>query len=191
MKLVPSLALLALALAAGPAFAHPGHGGDSLIAGFSHPFTGADHVLAMTAVGLLAAQRGGKALWLWPAAFVIAMLSGYGWGVIQPGAPLFEPAVLASVIVLGALTAVQARTPLAVGAALIAASGLCHGYVHGSESPPGAGWAFPAGFALATVALHGAGLAMGLAARRLGHVAFVRVAGGGVAAVGVLLVLAG
>lgn len=44
-------AAAALALIAGPALAHPGHGGASLAAGLLHPLTGADHVLAMTAVG--------------------------------------------------------------------------------------------------------------------------------------------
>ena len=80
-----------------------------------HPLTGLDHMLAMLAVGLVAAQRGGAALWLWPAGFVAAMLAGYGLGVGLPGSPLFEPGVLASVIILGALATAQARVPLALG----------------------------------------------------------------------------
>jgi urease accessory protein len=189
MKPARRLSVIALALlAAGPALAHPGHGGDSLMAGLAHPFSGADHLLAMTAVGLMAAQRGGRAMALWPAAFVGAMLAGYGLGVAAPGAPLIEPGVLASVMVLGALTAAQVQTPLTVGAALIGAFGLCHGYAHGAEGAPGAG--FPVGFTLSTLALHGAGLVMGLAARRMDRPLLVRVAGAGVAAGGLLLVLA-
>ena len=34
------------------AWAHPGHGATSGIAGFAHPFSGVDHLLAMIAVGL-------------------------------------------------------------------------------------------------------------------------------------------
>jgi urease accessory protein len=132
-----------------------------------HPFTGLDHMLAMLAVGVVAAQRDGRALWLWPAAFVSAMLAGYGLGVALPGSPLFEPGVLASVIVLGALATAQVRIPLAAGVGLIGACGLSHGYVHGAEGPTGAGFAFPLGFALATAGLHAVGLMMGLAARRL------------------------
>ena len=41
--------------------------------GFAHPLGGLDHVLAMVAVGLLAAQLGGRALWFVPAAFVVTM----------------------------------------------------------------------------------------------------------------------
>ena len=168
MKPIRSLALAALGLlAASPALAHPGHASDTLAAGLMHPLTGLDHLLAMLAVGVVAAQRGGKALWLWPAAFVVAMLAGYGLGVGLPGSPLFEPGVLASVIILAALATAQARIPLALGAGVIGACGLCHGYVHGAESPAGAGLAFPLGFALATAGLNAAGLALGLGARRL------------------------
>ena len=168
MKHARTLVLAALAaLLAGPALAHPGHGADTLTAGLTHPLTGLDHLLAMLAVGVVAAQRGGRAMWLWPASFVGAMLAGYGLGAALPGSPLFEPGVLASMIVLGALIAGQARVPLAFGAALIGACGLCHGYVHGAESPAGAGLGFPIGFVLATTTLHVAGLTLGLAARRL------------------------
>jgi urease accessory protein len=168
VKPIRSLALAALVFAAAtPALAHPGHGSDTLAAGLMHPLTGLDHMLAMLAVGLVAAQRGGRALWLWPSSFVTAMLAGYGLGVSLPGSPLFEPGVLASVIVLAALATAQVRVPLVFGAGLIGACGLCHGYVHGAESPAGAGLSFPLGFALVTAGLHAAGLMLGLAARRL------------------------
>jgi urease accessory protein len=189
-RILPALGAVAFAIAAGPALAHPGHGADAL-AGLAHPLTGADHLLAMTAVGLLAAQRGGRALWAWPAAFVAAMLAGYGLGLAAPGVPLVEPAILASVMVLGALTAAQTRTPLALGIALIGAFGLCHGYAHGAESPADAGLGFPLGFALTTAALHAAGVGLGLAAMRLRRPGLLAAAGLGVAAGGVLLALAG
>ena len=58
------------------ALAHPGHGADGLAAGFAHPISGIDHVLAMVAVGCLAAQIGGRALWALPAAFMGMMMAG-------------------------------------------------------------------------------------------------------------------
>lgn len=69
-----TLLTLALVAASSPAFAHldPGQHG-SFAAGFSHPFFGADHMLAMVAVGLWAALLGGAALWQTPSAFVGAM----------------------------------------------------------------------------------------------------------------------
>src|ERR1700732_3449442 len=67
------------ALAPTIAFAHPGHDGASLVSGFMHPLGGLDHIIAMVAVGLLAARLGGRALWLVPASFVAALaLAGLG-----------------------------------------------------------------------------------------------------------------
>ena len=71
LKRVPSLAVAALVLTAGPAFAHVGAGSvDTFGHGFFHPLGGIDHILAMVAVGLFAANLGGAALWLVPSAFV-------------------------------------------------------------------------------------------------------------------------
>ena len=53
----------ALLLAPSVAFAHPGHGESSLLAGFIHPFGGIDHLLAMTAVGLFAFILAGVRCW--------------------------------------------------------------------------------------------------------------------------------
>ena len=58
MKRLAALALPALVLLPQAALAHPGHGAAmGPEAGFLHPLLGADHVLAMVAVGLLAALR--------------------------------------------------------------------------------------------------------------------------------------
>ena len=54
------LVLAALA-AASIAQAHPFHAGDGWSAGLAHPLFGADHALAMIAVGIWAAQLGRRA----------------------------------------------------------------------------------------------------------------------------------
>ncbi|RZK94945.1 MAG: urease accessory protein, partial [Methylobacterium sp.] len=82
MKRLAALALPALVLLPQAALAHPGHGeAAGLVHGFLHPVSGADHVLAMVAVGLLAALRGGRALWALPAAFLALMAAGAGLGM--------------------------------------------------------------------------------------------------------------
>ena len=54
--------------------AHPGVGqAHDLMHGFVHPFTGLDHVIAMLAVGVFAAQLGGRTLWLVPGTFIAVM----------------------------------------------------------------------------------------------------------------------
>lgn len=52
-SVVPSLLL---ALAASPAWAHPGYGASGLPTGLPHPITGPDHLLATFGVGLLPGQ---------------------------------------------------------------------------------------------------------------------------------------
>jgi urease accessory protein len=173
-----------------PALAHPGHGPHDLAAGLAHPLTGVDHLLAMVAVGLWAALRGDKALWAWPLAFVGAMLAGYGLGQAGLHHSLIEPAILASVIVLGALVAANACVPTLVGMAIIASFGLAHGLAHGAEAPAGAGPSFPLGFAASTAVLHLAGLGVGLVLTRLKQPIMMRTLGLGAAVGGVLLVFA-
>src|SRR5215831_6851722 len=65
------LSAVALTLLPIAASAHVGVGDThGFVHGFSHPVSGIDHVLAMVAVGLLAAHLGGRALWLVPMTFV-------------------------------------------------------------------------------------------------------------------------
>ena len=61
MNLRNSLSALALLFTPTLAFAHPGHGTSGLLAGLGHPLGGLDHLLAMLAVGLWAAQQQGQA----------------------------------------------------------------------------------------------------------------------------------
>ena len=96
------------------AHAHTGVGQASgFMHGFSHPFSGLDHILAMVAVGLFAAQRGGRALWLVPLTFVAMMAVGGALGVYGVALPMVELGIAASVIVLGAAVAMQANLPVA------------------------------------------------------------------------------
>ena len=76
-KLLMFAAMLGASGVAAPALAHTGVSAThDLTHGFLHPLGGLDHVLAMVAVGLYAAQLGGRSLWLLPSAFVGAMLAG-------------------------------------------------------------------------------------------------------------------
>ena len=78
-----------LALAANAAQAHTGIGSTAGFGhGFAHPLGGIDHVLAMVAVGLFAAQLGGRALWLVPLSFVAMMVVGGAVGMAGIGLPL-------------------------------------------------------------------------------------------------------
>jgi hypothetical protein len=70
---------LGIALAAIPvtAFAHTGHGiAQGFSSGFVHPLQGLDHLIAMVAVGMIAARMGGRSLWALPAAFLSMLALG-------------------------------------------------------------------------------------------------------------------
>ena len=181
----------ALAFAASPAEAHTfGADGAGFAAGFGHPLLGLDHVLAMVAVGAWAAQLGGRATWQIPAAFVYALVLGAALALAGLPLPVVEPGILASVLAFGLLIAFAVRLPAPVGMALAAMFALCHGHAHGAEMPLAADpLLYGAGFILATVALHAAGVALGWAARLLSP-ALTRAAGAAVAAAGLWTLLA-
>lgn len=178
-----------VSLTATPALAHVDVGQtSSFMAGLLHPIGGLDHILAMVAVGLWAVLKGGRAVWIWPLAFVAVMLVGGALGMAGVTIPFVEPGIIASIVVLGLLTALAVNLPVAAGAALIAVFSLFHGHAHGAEAPvTGAALLYTGGFALATAALHGVGIAFGLASRTTVWRTVVRGAGAGLGALGVAL----
>src|ERR1700674_985637 len=131
--------------------------------GFLHPFGGLDHLLAMFAVGLFAAQLGGKAIWLVPGTFVTMMIAGALVGVFGLPLPGVEYGVALSVIAIALPVAFALGMPVGLAMALVAIFAVFHGYAHGSEIPEGAGKAlYISGFALATALIHVAGILSGL-----------------------------
>lgn len=191
-RLRPALVAVLTLCVSGTAMAHPGHGAlAGFAAGASHPLTGADHLLAMVAVGLWAGLVGGARAWIWPATFVASMAVGGMAGMAGASLPAGEPLILASLVALGAATAAKADLSAAAGAAAIALFGFAHGFAHGSEMPVTAsGAAFATGFLLSTALLHGLGLALSLGSRRLTLEPVARLAGAAVALAGAGLIAA-
>ena len=143
------------------AFAHPGHDESGLLAGVVHPLSGMDHLLAMFAVGLWAAQQQTNARWMLPAVFVGCMLLGGLLGFNGFAVAYLETGIAASVLALGLLVAVAARPPLAVSIVISGLFGAIHGIAHGLELPEmSSPMGFATGFVIATSALHAAGYAL-------------------------------
>lgn len=191
-------ALLPLLWAVDGAQAHHVMGGgkpatlvEGLLSGLGHPIIGMDHLAFVIAVGLVAGMAGLNVLL--PALFVAASAAGVALHVAGIELPKAELVVAASVLLVGALIAMDAK---AAGrpwlwAALFAAAGLFHGYAYGesifgAESTPLLGY-------LAGLVLVQAAIATGVAllARR-GDAASLRtrLAGAAIAGVGIA-VLAG
>ncbi len=162
------LAAIALAASTAPAFAHldPAEHG-SLMAGFTHPLSGLDHILVMIAVGLWAAQVGGRALWVVPSTFVGTMAFGFALAMAGVHLPFVEPAILASVVALGLLVAMAVRMETVACAAVVGVFALFHGYAHGGELGAAGALHFSTGFVIATALLHVAGIGLGLGIGRL------------------------
>ncbi len=181
-------------LFAGAAQAHTfGAHGAGFIAGFAHPLGGFDHLLAMIAVGLWAAQLGGRALWAVPAAFVGAMAVGSVAGLTGYELSGLEQAIAVSVLILGLVIAAALRMRTDLAAMLVGAFAICHGIAHGAELPEAAApVGYAVGFMLATALLHGVGICLGLlSAHKLGADRFgryaIRAAGVAIAVAGVYL----
>lgn len=192
-SLRPLLAAGFLTLLPSMAFAHTGVGdAHGLAHGFLHPLTGLDHVLAMVAVGILAWQSGGRAVWAVPVTFVALMVVGGALGASGIDLPYVEIAIALSVVVLGAAVAFGVTLPLAGAMAIAGFFALFHGHAHGAEMPDDAsGLAYGLGFVAATAALHLAGIGIGMGIARLGErhgAVLVRASGAAIALGGVMLV---
>ncbi len=161
---------------------HPGTAFGGLWDGLIHPITGLDHMLAMVAVGILAAVVADRRIaWATPAAFVAGMLAGGVLGIVGVGAGFVETTIAASVVVLGGLIAGTLAPSVRVGSwvpAVALAFGAIHGVAHGSEVPNNASpYLYVLGFVFMTLALHLSGALLGT---KVGGRAGVRAALAGV-----------
>lgn len=162
----------------------------NFVAGLAHPVSGADHILAMVAVGLWGAVAGGRALWAWPAAFVAMVVVGFLSANLGIQLPFVEPAIVSSIVVLGLLIALAVKAPVWLGAIIVGLFALFHGHAHGTEAAT-AGLRlvmYATGFSLATAALHVVGLGAGLTLVCSAREALLRTTGIAVALGGLALI---
>jgi urease accessory protein len=183
--------LMALALTGAlvsPALAHTGVGHiHSFATGLAHPLSGADHILAMVAVGLWGVLAGGRAIWIWPLAFVATMLAGFVAAALGLQMPFVESAVSSSIILLGLCVVLAIKAPVWVGAVIAGLFAFFHGHAHGTEATTASVIPYVAGFVLATAWIHSAGIGLGLVAEGLIGKLAVRVMGGLTVLSGVVL----
>jgi urease accessory protein len=175
------------------AHAHVGAGAvHGFMHGLAHPLSGLDHICAMFAVGLWAAQMGGRATWRVPASFVSVMILGGLLGMAAVPVPFVEGGIAMSLLVLGVLIAAAVRLPLLLSAAIVGVFAVFHGYAHGAEMPQDAsGLEYAAGFVLATALLHACGIAVALLAKNHGRARWLRLSGAAIALCGGGILFAG
>lgn len=176
-QLLGGLAVLATAL---PAAAHPGHPATGFAAGFVHPLTGLDHLLALLAVGLWSRQQFREQLrgLVLPPVFLVLMALGASTG-LGAALPALEGSIAATVLLLGVLAACALRVPAALAVTAVSLCGFLHGLAHGMEL---AGMNSGAGFLLASALVMAAGALPGERLRRM--------AGAAIGAAGLVLLAA-
>ena len=176
---------LMLLAPAGQAHVEAG-GAGSVVAGFLHPVTGIDHVVAMVAVGLWGAVLGPPAIWLLPVAFPMVMAFGGLLGLLAVPLPGVETGIALSALVLGVLVMFQTRLPLVLTFLLVGLFALFHGFAHGVELPEGGdALLFSLSFVVATGLLHLVGIALGEVRRWAWGPSVLKLAGAVIAAVGI------
>lgn len=137
------------------AYAHPGHTHvHGFPDGFSHPFSGMDHLCAMIAIGIWAAQIGGRAFWMAPTTSIAFMALGGFLGMKTGAIPFIEQGIVTSVLMLGLLIAVTRKLPFAAVVTIIGVVAAVHGFAHGMELPRSADrFAYAIGILLSSLTL--------------------------------------
>ncbi len=177
--------------AASPALAHTfGAAGAGLGMGLIHPVLGLDHLLAMIAVGLWAAQQGGAATWRLPGTFLGVMVAGALLGVAGAPLPAVEFGIAGSVLLFGILVALSTRLPRGAAMTLVGVFALFHGHAHGAElAQAAAPVLYALGFLVATASLLGGAALVARRALRRASELWLRAGGGAIAAAGAALAL--
>jgi urease accessory protein len=129
--------------------------------GFLHPLQGIDHIVAMLAVGFLAAQRRGFDMLVLPLTFVSVMALGGFMGTSGFTFDYAETIILLSSFVLSVLAVKNVQFDLKITSLIVGFFALFHGFAHGAEIAQSADLlSYSVGFILATSLLHLTGILM-------------------------------
>ena len=175
-------ALLLASLLGLPSLAQAHHAefmtGDPFLQGISMPIHGMDHMLVTIAVGLIAAQLGGKALWAIPGIFTVSVLLGGILNIMGVPVPLAEYGILASIAVFGGLLTWGARLSILLTLCVTILVAFCHGSaLIANDSSVQNMPAFIAGCLFSALLLQGVGIAFGFLLQRVFQLRVYRYAG--------------
>ncbi len=101
--------------------------GHPLIQGLSMPLHGLDHMLMAIAVGIIAIQLGGRAVWMAPLGFSVVLLTGGLLNLSGISVPLLEQMILASLILAGVQLSLKRSLSAGIIVALFSLLGAFHG----------------------------------------------------------------
>lgn len=133
-------------------------------AGFIHPLTGPDHLLAMFSVGVLSTRYGSRTIWSLPAVFIVGMIAGGLLGIARVQIAHDETGIAVSVLALGLIIACGLAPTRSVAHLCVLLFGFWHGHAHGIEAPTVTHEVvlYFVGFLASTAGLHIMGVLSGL-----------------------------
>ena len=170
-----------------PAYAHMGTGlPGGFESGFTHPFNGWDHLLAMVSVGVWGAFLGRPLIYALPVIFPLMMVGGAILGMFSVPMPPVELGIAVSVLMLGLCVCLAIAAPVWAACAIVATCAVFHGYAHGVQLPSAADpIGYSVGFVLTTGLLHVLGIGIGLLNERPKGIFVTRSLGAAVTLAGV------
>jgi urease accessory protein len=104
---------------------------DGILSGVGHPIIGPDHLAFLVALGI--AVGIGRLSLITPFLFLVAMACGVAAHVAALNIPVAELIVAVSVLIGGALIALDWRFPASAWAAVFSIAGFFHGYAYGES----------------------------------------------------------
>lgn len=136
---------------------------NTVVAGFMHPLTGLDHLIAMLMAGLLIAHLGVRQLLTAAAILLMALLAGTALGAMFGGYALVETLVFASCLLIVASLVKKHLSVMTATSChvLLASVFILHGWAHGSELPHEQAGVFIVGYLGGALLLLSTGVAVG------------------------------
>jgi urease accessory protein len=135
-------------------------------AGFLHPWLGADHLMMVFAVGLLARSSSIRLHVLLPLWFWLAMAAGLYRPLLSAG--MAEIGIATALVLIGFYLLLSRRNASIILLLVVVTGGYCHGNMHALEVVPDADATMVViGLLVATATLHTLGMLTGRLAKRL------------------------
>ncbi len=147
--------------------AHGSHG-NGVMAGFTHPIFGFDHMFAILGAGILSYLSDSKKWHLYLLGFLIPMIIGGLLGIGNEATFTIEKIIALSVFIIGALIASRVEINVLVGVVMLGIFGFFHGYAHGAEmSTDNTALKYVSGYALGTILVGSIGMLIGMGLKKV------------------------
>ena len=171
--------------------AHGSHG-NGIMAGFTHPIFGIDHLVAIFGTGLLGYLINPSKWYLQLMTFVLLMILGGVLGINKEATFIIEKIIAFSVFFIGILIAFGIELNLVVSLIILGVFGFVHGYAHGAEmEPTNTALKYISGYSLGTILVGVVGMYVGkMLGSKNQEEKYISILGGVICGCGIMMLLA-